>query len=41
MGDIIGLHADAPGLAAINALMLEKYALFVADTYVNEDPTAE
>ena len=39
--DIIGLRADAPGLAAMNALMLEKYALFIADTYVNEDPTAE
>lgn len=40
-GKDIGLRADAPGLAAMNALMLEKYALFIADTYVNEDPTAE
>ena len=39
--DIIGLKAGAPGLAAMNALMLEKHALFIADTYVNEDPTAE
>ncbi len=39
--DIIGLRADAPGMAAMNALMLEKYALFIADTYVNEDPTAQ
>jgi len=39
--DIIGLRAGATGLAAMNALMLEKYALFIADTYVNEDPTAE
>jgi malate dehydrogenase (oxaloacetate-decarboxylating)(NADP+) len=39
--DIIGLKAGAPGMAAMNALMLEKYALFIADTYVNEDPTAE
>ena len=27
--------------AALNALMLEKQTLFIADTYVNEDPTAE
>ena len=39
--DIIGVKTGAPGLAAMNALMLEKYALFIADTYVNEDPTAE
>ncbi len=39
--DIIGLRADAPGLAAMNALMLERHALFIADTYVNEDPSAE
>ncbi len=39
--DIVGLKADAPGLAAMNALMLERHALFIADTYVNEDPTAE
>ena len=39
--DIIGLREGAPGLAAMNALMLEKYALFIADTYVNEDPSAE
>ena len=39
--DIIGLKASAPGLAAMNALMLDRYALFIADTYVNEDPNAE
>ncbi len=39
--DIIGLKPGASGLAALNALMLEKYALFITDTYVNEDPSAE
>ncbi|MBK9574979.1 MAG: NADP-dependent malic enzyme [Rhodoferax sp.] len=39
--DIIGMKQGATNLAAMNALMLEKHALFIADTYVNEDPTAE
>ena len=39
--DIIGLKPGATGLAALNALMLDKHALFIADTYVNEDPSAE
>ncbi len=38
---IIGLQANAPGLATLNALMLEKQTLFIADTYINEDPSAE
>jgi malate dehydrogenase (oxaloacetate-decarboxylating)(NADP+) len=39
--DILGMKAGATGLAAMNALMLDRHALFIADTYVNEDPTAE
>jgi len=39
--DIIGVKKGAFGFAALNALMLEKHTLFIADTYVNEDPTAE
>jgi malate dehydrogenase (oxaloacetate-decarboxylating)(NADP+) len=39
--DIIGMKPGTTGMAAMNALMLEKYALFIADTYVNEDPSAE
>ena len=39
--DIIGLKKGAPGFAALNALMLDKQTLFIADTYINEDPTAE
>ena len=39
--DVIGTAPGAGVLAAMNALMLEKYTLFIADTYVNDDPTAE
>ncbi|HEX4858333.1 MAG TPA: NADP-dependent malic enzyme [Usitatibacteraceae bacterium] len=39
--DVIGLRAGSATHAAMNAVMLEKHALFIADTYVNEDPTAE
>ncbi|WP_309680060.1 NADP-dependent malic enzyme [Polaromonas sp.] len=39
--DIIGLKKDAFGFAALNALMLDKRTLFIADTFVNEDPSAE
>ncbi len=39
--DIIGLKRGASALATLNALMLEKHTLFIADTFVNEDPSAE
>jgi malate dehydrogenase (oxaloacetate-decarboxylating)(NADP+) len=39
--DIIGVRPGASGFATLNALMLEHHSLFVADTYVNEDPSAE
>ena len=39
--DIIGLKEGAPGFATVNALMLPKHTLFIADTFVNEDPSAE
>jgi malate dehydrogenase (oxaloacetate-decarboxylating)(NADP+) len=39
--DVIGLKEGVSSLATLNALMLEHSSLFVADTYVNEDPTAE
>ena len=38
--DIIGLRANASTLATLNALMLDKHTLFIADTFVNEDPSA-
>ena len=39
--DIIGLKKGVTSLAAMNALMLEKHALFITDTHVNDDPSAE
>ncbi len=39
--DVIGLKPGASSLAGLNALMLDRHALFIADTYVNEDPSAE
>ena len=38
--DIIGLKKGASSLATLNALMLETRTLFIADTFVNEDPDA-
>ncbi len=39
--DVIGMKPEAKVFAAMNALMLEKYTLFITDTFVNDDPTAE
>ncbi|MCP5281097.1 MAG: NADP-dependent malic enzyme [Rhodoferax sp.] len=39
--DVIGVQKGAPGLATLNALMLDQRTLFIADTHVNEDPDAE
>ena len=39
--DIIGLEPGAPGFATLNALMLHDRTLFVTDTYVNDNPSAE
>ena len=38
---ILGKRAGVSNYAAVNALMTDKGPLFVADTYVNEDPNAE
>jgi malate dehydrogenase (oxaloacetate-decarboxylating)(NADP+) len=38
---IIGLRRDVAGFAAMNALILPKRTLFVADTYVNTEPSSE
>jgi malate dehydrogenase (oxaloacetate-decarboxylating)(NADP+) len=37
----IGLAPGAGVLAAMNALVLDKLTLFITDTYVNDQPTAE
>ncbi|AXI03014.1 NADP-dependent malic enzyme [Aquirhabdus parva] len=39
--DVIGKKEGVKNFYAMNALMLEGRNLFIADTYVNEDPTAE
>jgi malate dehydrogenase (oxaloacetate-decarboxylating)(NADP+) len=38
---VLGHAADAPHYAALNALMTGSGPLFIADTYVHEDPSAE
>ena len=39
--DVIGMRPDAHVMAALNALMMEHRTLFIADTFVNEDPDAQ
>ena len=41
VADVIGRRADAPVFATLNALLLPNRTLFVGDTYVNRDPSAE
>jgi malate dehydrogenase (oxaloacetate-decarboxylating)(NADP+) len=39
--DVIGLREGETTLAALSGLTIDKRTLFIADTYVNEVPTAE
>ena len=39
--NVIGLRPGASTLAAMNAVMLDAHTLFIADTFVNELPSAE
>jgi len=39
--DAIGLEPGAHCFAAMNLLLLPKHTLFICDTYVNEEPSAE
>ncbi|QEI07848.1 NADP-dependent malic enzyme [Pigmentiphaga aceris] len=41
INNIIGLQDGANGFAALNALMLPEQTLFIADTYINDEPDAE
>jgi len=41
VSDVIGMEEGAHCMAAMNLLMLPSHTLFVCDTYVNEDPSAE
>jgi malate dehydrogenase (oxaloacetate-decarboxylating)(NADP+) len=38
---VIGAKPGVQTLAAMNALMLDKHTLFITDTFVNEEPSAE
>ena len=38
---VIGLKAGASGFATMNAVMLPQRTLFIADTFVNEEPSAQ
>jgi malate dehydrogenase (oxaloacetate-decarboxylating)(NADP+) len=38
---ILGKQTGATNYAAVNALMTDRGPIFIADTYVNEDPSAE
>ncbi len=39
--DVIGLREGAHCFATVNALLLDERTLFLADTFVNEEPSAE
>jgi malate dehydrogenase (oxaloacetate-decarboxylating)(NADP+) len=41
VADVIGRRPDAPVFAAMNGLMLPKRTLFICDTYVNRNPSAD
>ena len=41
ISDVIGLSPGARGYATMNVLMLPEHSLFITDTFVNDDPTAE
>jgi malate dehydrogenase (oxaloacetate-decarboxylating)(NADP+) len=41
VSNVIGTAHGAPGLATLNAVMLQDRTLFIADTYVNENPDAQ
>jgi malate dehydrogenase (oxaloacetate-decarboxylating)(NADP+) len=38
---VIGQRSDVGAMAAMNALMLDQHTLFITDTFVNEEPTAQ
>ena len=41
LGQLLGTQRGGPGFATLNALTLEKHTLFIADTNVHEDTSAE
>jgi malate dehydrogenase (oxaloacetate-decarboxylating)(NADP+) len=41
VSDLIGLKQGVQNLATMNAVMLPQHTLFITDTFVNDDPSAE
>ena len=41
VGNVLGREAGAKMFAAMNVVMLANRTVFICDTYVNENPTAE
>ena len=41
VADVIGLREGVKTLAAMNLLQLPRHTIFVCDTYINVDPSAE
>jgi malate dehydrogenase (oxaloacetate-decarboxylating)(NADP+) len=41
VSELVGLKADARTLAAMNLVMLPRQTVFICDTYINEDPSAD
>jgi malate dehydrogenase (oxaloacetate-decarboxylating)(NADP+) len=39
--EVVGQRPGTHGFATVNALLLDKHTLFIADTSVNDDPSAE
>ena len=39
--EVVGKRPGSHGFATVNALLLDKHTLFIADTSVNDDPSAE
>ena len=39
--EVVGPRPGSHGFATVNALLLDKHTLFIADTSVNDDPSAE
>jgi malate dehydrogenase (oxaloacetate-decarboxylating)(NADP+) len=39
--EVVGQRPGSHGFATVNALLLDKHTLFIADTFVNDDPDAE
>jgi malate dehydrogenase (oxaloacetate-decarboxylating)(NADP+) len=41
VADVVGLREGCGGFAAMNLVMLPRHTVFICDTYINPDPSAE